>query len=138
MVGSTSDKCENLQQPIDDIKLEKDYAPPTNAAHISSTTSNQAPCPTLLFIPVTIGKENHTAMLDSGSAVSIMSIDTLLKAHPHASIRSTPITLIAANNTTIEVVGQCRIRLNFGKFSLRVQFITVDSPLSHHIILGTD
>ena len=138
MVGSTSDKCENLQQPIDDIKLEKDYAPPTNAAHISSTTSNQAPCPTLLFIPVTIGKENHTAMLDSGSAVSIMSIDTLLKAHPHASIRSTPITLIAANNTTIEVVGQCRIRLNFGKFSLRVQFIIVDSPLSHHIILGSD
>ena len=70
--------------------------------------------------------------------VSIMSVETLLKAHPHASIRSTPITLIAANNTTIEVVGQCRIRLNFGKVSLRVQFIIVDSPLSHPIILGSD
>ena len=47
-------------------------------------------------------------------------------------------SLVAANNTSIDVAGQYRIRIHFGKFSLRIQFIIVDSPLSHNIIIGSD
>ena len=105
-VGAISNKSQNLPQPTDERKLERDHASLSNVTHISATTDNPSPCPTLLFIPVAIRNESYTAMLDSGSAVSIMSLDTLLKTHPHVTINPTPITLVAANNTTIEVVGQ--------------------------------
>ena len=70
--------------------------------------------------------------------MSIISLKFLNEKHPNAKIKSTGINLAAANNTKIEVYGQCRIKINFGGFSQKLTFIVVDSPLSHHIILGSD
>ena len=116
-----------------------DHTSSNNTTYVTSTTNNtDTLCPTLLYVPISIGNEQTTALLDSGSAVSIMSLNSLLKTHPHATVKPTTMSLVAANNTTIDVAGQYRVRIHFGKFSLRVQFIIVDSPLSHHIIIGSD
>ena len=92
----------------------------------------------MLLLPISIGNKQTTTLLDSGSALSIISLDFLLKSNPHITLKPIKINLVAANKTSIQVAGQCRLRINFGKFSLRVPFVVVDSPLSHQVILGSD
>lgn len=115
-----------------DSKQVKNHEPPI------SINSTATPCPTLLYVPIVLGNEKCLAMLDSGSGVSVISLEMLLKANPTAAIKHTPISLVAANNTRIEVVGQCGIKINFGPFKKKLCFIVVESSLSHPVILGSD
>lgn len=88
------------------------------------------------YCSITMFGETKTGLLDSGSAVTLKAICPLI-AKMRRNITSSPISLTAANELPIKVIGMLLVPYKFGDSRIEHQTIIVQQ-LSEDLILGYD
>ena len=90
-------------------------------------------------IPVTIGKMNVPALVDSGSAASLIDFSLLFKlpALRKITVKSLSFSCLDANSKRLEVVGSFSYKIRVHNYIWKIPFFVVENLVSP-LILGTN
>jgi hypothetical protein len=92
------------------------------------------------LIEAQIGQAHLPVILDSGSAVSIMSskhLEQLSRDHIPSQLTATQVKCVSASGQSLDIIGEVQVALKIHGFSWPWRFV-ISNRLTGHPILGVD